>query len=120
MLEHVTVPVTNFEKAKRFYAAALKPLGYKLQHDYPPEAAGFYDGRSTDFWIGKKKSNVTIHVAFRAKSRKQVQEFYKAALKNGGKNNGKPGRRKGYGYAAFAFDPSGNNIEAVYFERGDK
>ena len=39
-----------------------------------------------------------------------------AALDNGGEDNGGPGERSyhpGY-YAAFALDPDGNNIEAVY------
>lgn len=41
--------------------------------------------------------------------------FYKAALANGGKDNGKPDERDyhpGY-YAAFVLDPDGKNIEAV-------
>ncbi len=45
-----------------------------------------------------------------------VEAFHKAALANGGKDNGKPGERKyhpGY-YAAFVIDPDGNNIEAVF------
>ena len=120
MLEHISVPVNNFERAKKFYIAALAPLGYKLTADYSPEAAGFKEGGHTSFWISKKKKVVPTHVAFRAKSRKAVQDFHKAALKNGGKDNGRAGRRKGYGYAAFAFDPDGNNIEAVLFEKGDK
>ena len=56
------------------------------------------------------------HLAFRAKDRKQVQEFHKAALAAGGRDNGKPGVRTKYApnyYAAFVFDPDGNNIEAV-------
>jgi predicted lactoylglutathione lyase len=118
MLEHIGVPVTDFKKAKKFYLAALKPLGYKLTQDYSPEAAGFKEGGHTSFWISKKKGKITtIHVAFLAKSKKQVDEFHKAALKAGGKDNGKPGERKGYGYAAFVYDPDGNNIEAVVFKK---
>ena len=60
-----------------------------------------------------------MHVAFLTQSRKAVHDFHSAALKAGGKDNGKPGRRKGYGYAAFIFDPDGHNIEAVHFEKGD-
>lgn len=120
MLEHVSVPVSDFNKAKKFYIATLKPLGYTLTQDYSPEAAGFKQGGHTSLWIVKKAGKLTIHVAFLAKNRRQVQEFHKAALKNGGRDNGKPGRRDGYGYAAFAFDPHGNNIEAVAFEKGDK
>jgi predicted lactoylglutathione lyase len=43
-----------------------------------------------------------------------VDEFYKAALAAGGKDNGKPGPRDGVGqyYGAFVLDPDGNNIEA--------
>lgn len=47
--------------------------------------------------------------------RKQVQEFYDAALKAGGKDNGAPGERfyhAGY-YAAFVRSPAGHNVEAV-------
>jgi predicted lactoylglutathione lyase len=120
MLEHVSVPVTNFEKAKKFYSAALKPLGYKMTEDYSPEAAGFFEGGHTSFWIAKKKNSPGVHVAFLAASRRAVQGFHRAALKAGGKDNGKPGRREGYGYAAFVRDPDGNNIEAVVFEKGDE
>jgi predicted lactoylglutathione lyase len=120
MLEHVSIPVTDYRNAKKFYEAALAPLGYVLQRDYPPEAAGFMEGGHTSFWIAVKKQKVSIHVAFLAKSRKAVQRFHTAALKAGGKDNGKPGRRTGYGYAAFVYDPDGNNIEAVVFEKGDE
>ena len=46
----------------------------------------------------------------------QRRRFTSAALAAGGRDNGQPGERKyhpGY-YAAFAFDPDGNNVEAVY------
>ena len=45
----------------------------------------------------------------------QVRAFYEAALAAGGTDNGAPGPRDyhpGY-YAAFVYDPEGNNIEAV-------
>jgi predicted lactoylglutathione lyase len=120
MIEHVSVPVTNFAKAKEFYVATLKPLGYKLTADYSPEAAGFKESGHTSFWIVKKKGKITTtHLAFRAKNRKAVQDFHKAALKAGGKDNGKPGLRKDYSpdyYASFVLDPAGNNIEAVVFK----
>jgi catechol 2,3-dioxygenase-like lactoylglutathione lyase family enzyme len=56
------------------------------------------------------------HLAFQAQDCAMVDSFYQAALANGGKDNGAPGERNyhpGY-YAAFVFDPDGNNIEAVY------
>jgi predicted lactoylglutathione lyase len=57
-----------------------------------------------------------LHIAFRANSREQVDEFYKAALAAGGKDNGKPGLRREYHekyYGAFVLDPDGHNVEAV-------
>lgn len=45
-----------------------------------------------------------------------VNAFYHAALKAGGRDNGRPGERPyhpGY-FGAFVLDPDGNNIEAVY------
>lgn len=118
MLEHVSVPVSDFEKAKTFYASALKPLGYALTMDYSPDAAGFKEGEHTSFWIAHKEKAGTTHVAFAAKNKEEVQQFYDAGLKAGGTDNGGPGFRLDYGpeyYAAFLRDPDGNNIEACYF-----
>jgi predicted lactoylglutathione lyase len=82
------------------------------------EAAGFNDGKNTDFWINKESTIVPTHLAFEAQSREQVERFYKAALAAGGKDNGGPGYRDywpGY-YAAFVHDPDGHNIEAVWYD----
>lgn len=49
-------------------------------------------------------------------ARKEVDEFYEAALAAGGKDNGPPGIRKDYHenyYGAFVISPTGHNIEAV-------
>jgi len=116
-IEHTGVYVKNFEKSKRFYSAALKPLGYKNNMNFPG-AAGFMEGGHTSFWITKKPHKDRLHVAFLGKSMRAIQDFYKAALKAGGKDNGAPGFRVEYGpdyYAAFVLDPDGHNIEACYF-----
>jgi predicted lactoylglutathione lyase len=45
-----------------------------------------------------------------------VDAFYAAAIAAGGKDNGGPGPRPHYHkdyYAAFVYDPDGNNVEAV-------
>ena len=120
MIEHVSVPVGNYNKAKKFYSRAMKPLGYKLYRDFQEwQAGGYLEGGSTSLWIVQKKGKVMpMHVAFRGKSKKAVQQFHKEALKAGAKDNGAPGFRTDYGpdyYAAFIFDKDGNNIEACYF-----
>jgi catechol 2,3-dioxygenase-like lactoylglutathione lyase family enzyme len=57
-----------------------------------------------------------MHVAFIASSKEAVDEFYRAALAAGGRDNGKPGPRRGGDeyYGAFVLDPDGNNIEACF------
>ena len=117
MIAHTTLPVTDYPRSKAFYIKALAPLGYHNNMEYG-EAAGFNDGRNTDFWINKEKSVVPLHVAFEAGGKSQVEAFYQAALQAGGKDNGGPGYRDywpGY-YAAFVHDPDGNNIEAVWYD----
>jgi catechol 2,3-dioxygenase-like lactoylglutathione lyase family enzyme len=57
-----------------------------------------------------------LHVAFQAADRETVQRFHEAALASGGRDNGRPGERDyhpGY-YSAYAYDPDGNNVEAVF------
>ena len=57
-----------------------------------------------------------LHIAFTAENRKQVQDFYRAALEAGGKDNGAPGLRPHYHpnyYGAFVIGPDEHNVEAV-------
>ena len=116
MLDHVTANVSDFDRAKDFYAKALAPLGYSLQADFPG-AAGFGTGDGIpDFWIGSSEERGATHVAFSARDRATVDAFYEAATSAGGKDNGAPGLRPHYHetyYAAFVHDADGNNIEAV-------
>ena len=60
-----------------------------------------------------------FHLAFAASSRDAVVAFHRAALAQGGRDNGAAGLRPEYGpnyYAAFAVDPDGHAIEAVINE----
>lgn len=118
MIEHISLPVGSYKKSKAFYIAALKPLGYKNNYDFPGEAAGFMEGGHTSFWIVRKPRVQKTHIAFLAKNRAQVRAFHRAALNARGKDNGKPGLRSEYSpdyYAAFILDPDGHNIEAVCY-----
>jgi catechol 2,3-dioxygenase-like lactoylglutathione lyase family enzyme len=122
MIDHLRFSVSDHERSKRFYLAALAPLGYTLvmevrqsEHDAP--AAGFGAGGKPDFWIGGEGAlNKPVHVAMTAKTRAVVDAFYKAAMAAGGRDNGAPGLRPHYHpnyYGAFVLDPDGNNIEGV-------
>ena len=117
MIAHTTLPVSDYKKSKAFYVQALAPLGYKNNME-EGEAAGFNDGKNTDFWIVREDTVVPTHLAFEANSRQEVEAFYKAALAAGATDNGAPGYRDywpGY-YAAFVYDRDGHNIEAVWYD----
>lgn len=116
MLDHVTLPVGDVESSRRFYAAALAPLGLR-EIMGGPDFAGFGDVRPF-FWIGASATVPTrgTHVAFASPSRALVDAFHAAALAAGGRDNGAPGLRPQYHptyYGAFVLDPDGHNIEAV-------
>ena len=123
MIAHTSVPVSDYKKSKNFYTKILATLGYKQNMEYG-EAAGFNDGKNTDFWVAtNEKGVIPLHVAFAAKDKAEVEAFYKTALAEGAKDNGAPGYRKDYWpgyYAAFVHDADGHNIEAVFYDYNEK
>ena len=117
MIEHVSLRCKDVRKSRAFYERALAPLGYRVTQAYP-DAVGFMAEGHTSFWVTKGKVATPSHTAFRARSRKAVQAFHRAALEAGGKDNGAPGLRRPYSatyYAAFILDFDGHNMEAVSF-----
>lgn len=120
MIAHTSILVSEYPKSKEFYTKVLKTLGYTQNMEYG-EAAGFNDGKNTDFWISHEpeKGVAKLHVAFEAKNKEEVDAFYKEALAQGAKDNGAPGYRTDYWpgyYAAFVYDFDGHNIEAVWYD----
>lgn len=112
MIEHVSLRVPDSKKSRGFYVKALKPLGYVQDKRYG-DSFGFAQAGRHDFWVTQGELATPLHLAFHAEDERQVEAFYQAALKAGGKDNGAPGMREEYGYAAFVYDPDGNNVEAV-------
>jgi len=147
-LHHISLNVTDIEKSRDFYLAALKPLGYKLSVTLlEGKVLGFGVGYAFDFWLASldapspngsetrhgseshkptasgtpKEKTGPLHLAFAAPNRQKVREFYDAAIAAGGKCNGPPGARPEYFatyYGAFVLDPEGRNIEAVCMKPG--
>ncbi|MHB0772252.1 VOC family protein [Bradyrhizobium sp. 5.13L] len=123
MIDHLGFSVSDYERAKAFYAKALAPLGYGLIMEVTAEqtghaaAAGFGAEGKPDLWFGAEGAmNKPVHIAIAAKDRATVDAFYKAAIAAGGRDNGPPGIRPHYHanyYGAFVLDPDGHNIEAV-------
>ena len=130
MLDHISLRVADYDRSKKFYEAALAPLGYTLMME-SDSGAGFRKGFIPSFWIKQGESvalgaraespelgcgGPAIHVAFSADNRATVDAFHRAALAAGARDNGAPAKRLGYHpnyYGAFVLDPDGYNIEAV-------
>jgi catechol 2,3-dioxygenase-like lactoylglutathione lyase family enzyme len=119
MFDHVSIGVSDVERAGKFYDAVLKPLDITRLSDGDTSLG--YGEKSPALWVQvadkpvKPDMGSGLHFCFTAKSRAAVDAFHAAALKAGGKDNGKPGVRADYGpkyYAAFVTDPDGYRIEA--------
>jgi len=122
LIDHLQLVVRDLATSRRFYQAVFDTIGIPI--------AGEGD---TYFWadelfISTPDSEAALgqltgrhHLAFQARDRATVEAFHRAALANGGKDNGAPGERPyhpGY-YAAFVLDPDGNNIEVVFHGPAD-
>ena len=115
MIDHISIRVSDYERSKRFYAAALAPIGYGLMME-GDSGAGFRHTGIPDFWIKQGTPSPSVHVAFSCPNRATVDAFYSAAIAAGSVDNGPPGLRPNYHpsyYGAFVLDPDGYNIEAV-------
>ncbi|MGO9007750.1 MAG: VOC family protein [Beijerinckiaceae bacterium] len=116
MLDHVAIGVSNIERSKAFYDAALEPLGVERLFA-EGDAFGYGTNGKPFFWIVLREAvRAGTHVAFAATDRAVVDRFHEAGLAAGGRDNGLPGLRPHYHanyYGAFILDPDGHNIEAV-------
>lgn len=124
-IDHVSIPVADFETSAKFYDAVLATLGLRRckQRDgaigWGPD-----DVLPPIFWIHAKEpgaatAGLGLHISFRAKDRAEVHAFHETAMKLGGKDAGAPGVRPQYTagfYGCFVLDLDGFKIEAVVRE----
>jgi predicted lactoylglutathione lyase len=116
LIDHIDIRVRDLGVSRKFYQAALAPLGIGVVTDRPDEVDFGVDSLD-DFGIhsgGAPSSGV--HVAFLARSRQEVDDFYLAAIQAGAVSDAPPGLHPEYSagyYAAFVLDPDGNVVEAV-------
>lgn len=123
VIAHISIGVKDVERSKRFYDAALQPLGYRCVRSARSTVGYGYGADTIFFWVVSAERPVPaddksgLHVCFAAPHAAAVDAFHAAALRAGGHDNGGPGLRPVYGadyYAAFAIDPDGYRIEAYY------
>ena len=117
LIDHIQLVVRDLKASRAFYAAVFEVLRVPMGG----EGEGFFWAdelfvSTADGEAAQGRLTGPSHLAFQAADRAMVDAFHKVALAHGGRDNGAPGERPyhpGY-YAAFALDPDGNNIEAVY------
>jgi catechol 2,3-dioxygenase-like lactoylglutathione lyase family enzyme len=117
-IDHVTLRVRDLDTSRAFYERALETFGVRvleLDGVDGPEVSIGPEG-SEDLVLAEGDPAGPVHVAFLAHDPDTVAAFHAAAIEAGGRDNGAPGRRPHYHeryYAAYVFDPDGNNVEAV-------
>lgn len=82
VLHHIQFLVSSLSEAKKFYLAALAPLGFKEY--YAVEGLVGLSGPDgvPNLWLKGTDDSPTkgLHVAFLAESREAVDKFHEAAL----------------------------------------
>ncbi len=128
MFSHVTVGVSDLDRAKRFYDAVLLPLELRRRPVTPD------GGPASACWVGKDRTLPRFYayvpfdgrpanpgngsmVAFLAPSPETVSIAYAAGVAAGGSVEGAPGPRPHYGdgyFGAYLRDPDGNKVHIVH------
>lgn len=119
MIIHICFGTRDLEQAGRFYDALTAELGCSRVNQTetaiywakPDSGIGFaitlpYDGNPSTFGNG-------VMATIGATDRDQVERLHKAALANGGSDEGAPGVRPNGMYCAYWRDPDGNKMNAV-------
>jgi catechol 2,3-dioxygenase-like lactoylglutathione lyase family enzyme len=122
MISHLSIGVSDLERATEFYDAVLAALGYGRVYTGPRSVGyGTPDGREPFALKQRASADIGVdagfHLAFVAESREAVRAFHAQALARGALDDGAPGLRPHYGpsyYAAFVVDPDGHRLEAVF------
>ena len=124
-VDHVSIPVADFETSAAFYDAVLATLGLRRRKQREGAIGwGPDDVLPPIFWIharedGHATSGIGLHIGFRAKDRAEVRAFHETALRMGATDAGAPGVRPQYTagfYGCFVLDLDGFKIEAVVRE----
>jgi predicted lactoylglutathione lyase len=115
MFDHVTIRVAERGRSRGFYETVLAAL------ERAPSSFGEGSDEWNDFSIAQADDTrpVTrgLHLAFAARSRREVDAFWRAGTEAGFTSDGEPGVRARYHpdyYGGFLLDPDGNSVEAVY------
>ncbi|MEP6909047.1 MAG: VOC family protein [Actinomycetota bacterium] len=93
MIDHVTIRASDFEASKAFYTCVLAPLGLE---PYDDDTVPFTEWGDFSIAADDKPVAQNLHIAFPAKRREEVDEFYRVGIEAGYRENGLPGERPEY------------------------
>lgn len=122
IVDHLSVGVPNIETGRKFYDAVMKAVGANCLAASDGFAA--YGKERIEFLLlrpfdrGAPTGGNGTHIALVAPSQEAVDAAYKAALANGGTDEGAPGPREAYPmpnvYTGYLRDPFGNKLEVIH------
>jgi catechol 2,3-dioxygenase-like lactoylglutathione lyase family enzyme len=116
VVDHVDLRASDFPLSVRFYELVLAEL--EIPKLYERESSACFTHVNV---VAGTPPTTGLHLCFWARSREKVDAFHRAGIEAGFRSHGEPGYRDygpGY-YAAYLFDPDGNNIEALYRDVGN-
>jgi catechol 2,3-dioxygenase-like lactoylglutathione lyase family enzyme len=117
-IDHVTLPVRDYEASKRFYEEALRPLGFVLMLDWRERRRAWFGiaGSPSSLWVAESDAAGSLELCLGAEQPEAVDAFHLEAVGAGGRSSWEPGIRPEFSrdyYAARIQDPDGNSIEVV-------
>jgi catechol 2,3-dioxygenase-like lactoylglutathione lyase family enzyme len=118
-IDHLIVPVSDYEAGKRFYERALAPLGFSLSLDWPDQHRAYFGlpGEPSSLWLVESPAAGSLVLSLPAQGTNGVVGFHAAAVAAGASAQRGPAvdrERSSYHYAACVLDPDGNALEVVY------
>ena len=117
-IDHVILPVRDYDASKRFYEEALRPLGFALMLDWREGRRAWFGiaGSPSSLWVEESDAAGSLEVCLGAERPEAVEAFHVEAVGAGGRSSWEPGIRPEFSrdyYAARIVDPDGNSIEVV-------
>jgi catechol 2,3-dioxygenase-like lactoylglutathione lyase family enzyme len=114
-IDHLTVPVRDYEVGKRFYSEVLEPLGYRVLLDWPDKRRVYLGvpGGPSSIWVVESTFAGSLDFSLAVEDSGEVASLHTAALAAGATSLMEPEDRID-SYAARIADFDGNVIEAVY------
>jgi len=119
-INHLWIRVGDLAETRLFYETVAPTVGLHVRDGSPTRFHVTSGGRSFAL-VREDPVTENVHLAFPAPDLSAVEAFHRGALDAGFRDNGGPGERPEYHsgyYGAFVLDPDGNNVEAVFHDRG--